>query len=357
MIEKKAQLPHIAGYKPCYRKLEAGKSYLWCSCGLSKTQPFCDKSHLGTDMKPVRYLAKQDGEEVLFCTCKQTSDSPFCDGTHNKLRDVYENDDPNNQINRNIPLIDHDENGKAMLGGGCYVSRVEQLILQEHTNLKIGAVISSQTGARYQSLFYAEICQGESPIISFGNRDLVIISTQGKGTITISGRDFPLEIQTGIYIRPQEAVSITNPGSTPITLYISVCPVAERPEFLPQMPVNFDDAYADRIAVIDTAKRQQTANRFFQILVNKRMGTQSVTQFIGEILFSKAFPHRHLYEESLVILSGDGYIWTETYKAKVSPGDVIFLPRKLIHSLQCTAPDGMLVVGVIYPGDNPSIDY
>ena len=37
--------------------------------------------------------------------------------------------------------------------------------------------------------------------------------------------------------------------------------------------------------------------------------------------------------------------------------DVIFFPRKLRHSLQCTAAGGMDVVGVIHPGDNPGINY
>jgi len=28
-------------------KVEKGKTYSWCSCGLSKKQPFCDSSHRG----------------------------------------------------------------------------------------------------------------------------------------------------------------------------------------------------------------------------------------------------------------------------------------------------------------------
>jgi hypothetical protein len=36
---------------------------------------------------------------------------------------------------------------------------------------------------------------------------------------------------------------------------------------------------------------------------------------------------------------------------------VIFFPRKHVHSLQCTSPDGMDVLGVIHPGDNPGINY
>ena len=48
---------------------------------------------------------------------------------------------------------------------------------------------------------------------------------------------------------------------------------------------------------------------------------------------------------------------TEATKTPIVAGDVIFLPRKQLHSLQCTDPDGMMLAGVIYPGDNPSINY
>jgi quercetin dioxygenase-like cupin family protein len=82
-----------------------------------------------------------------------------------------------------------------------------------------------------------------------------------------------------------------------------------------------------------------------------------VTQFIGNIPQSKAEPHRHLYEEALIFLKGEGVVWTERTKTEVGPGDILFLPRKQIHSVQCVSEGGMDVVGVIYPGDNPSISY
>ena len=40
--------PVIAQKAPCPVNVEAGKTYAWCSCGLSKNQPFCDGSHKGT---------------------------------------------------------------------------------------------------------------------------------------------------------------------------------------------------------------------------------------------------------------------------------------------------------------------
>ncbi|MDE0455288.1 MAG: cupin domain-containing protein [Gammaproteobacteria bacterium] len=99
------------------------------------------------------------------------------------------------------------------------------------------------------------------------------------------------------------------------------------------------------------------ADRFFQVLIDKRQGFDNGAQFIGEIPKSKAVGHRHLYEETLIVVSGDGCMWTDSVKTPVAAGDVIFLPPKQRHSLECTSEDGMLVAGVIFPGDNPSINY
>ena len=60
-----------------------GKNYAWCSCGLSKKQPFCDNSHKGTEFRPVIYKA-QETKKLYFCVCKQTNNQPFCDGSHSK---------------------------------------------------------------------------------------------------------------------------------------------------------------------------------------------------------------------------------------------------------------------------------
>ncbi len=69
--------------EPCEISLEAGKTYYWCTCGRSATQPFCDGSHQGTDNEPLAFTAEETNTAWL-CGCKKTGTPPFCDGTHNE---------------------------------------------------------------------------------------------------------------------------------------------------------------------------------------------------------------------------------------------------------------------------------
>lgn len=76
--------PEIAQKAPIGVEIEAGKSYFWCACGRSKSQPFCDGSHKGSEFTPVKYTATENARK-FFCCCKRTGDVPLCDGTHKSL--------------------------------------------------------------------------------------------------------------------------------------------------------------------------------------------------------------------------------------------------------------------------------
>lgn len=78
------QKPVVAQKAPYAVEVEAGKTYYWCSCGLSKRQPYCDGSHKGTGLAPLAWTAEQDGR-AWMCGCKHTANSPLCDGAHKKL--------------------------------------------------------------------------------------------------------------------------------------------------------------------------------------------------------------------------------------------------------------------------------
>jgi methylamine---glutamate N-methyltransferase subunit C len=83
--------PVVAATSPARVEVEEGESYLWCRCGLSGKQPFCDGSHRSTDITPVRFTADVTGT-VTLCRCKGTGNQPFCDGTHARLGDVSPGD-------------------------------------------------------------------------------------------------------------------------------------------------------------------------------------------------------------------------------------------------------------------------
>ncbi len=76
--------PRVAGTRPAVVRLEAGKTVYWCSCGRSRTQPFCDGSHEGTGFEPLKFTAPRE-EDYWFCTCKYTAKPPFCDGAHKRF--------------------------------------------------------------------------------------------------------------------------------------------------------------------------------------------------------------------------------------------------------------------------------
>ena len=346
--------------KPYYYKLVPGKTYFWCACGQSETQPFCDGSHRGTSFEPVPYRADTEAE-VLFCGCKHTRSAPFCDGTHNNLRDTYAEDDPNSPANRDIPAAVHRIDGRLHLNGRCYVARTAMLPVRETGNLRWSTVISGSTGARFQSQFHFEVGSGESPAIRFGAGDTVLLVVAGSGALRIGSRQFDLRSDTGYYVRPGEDFSIDNMTDRPIECYVSFCPSvgepAEEPRFAESHNPYFDEDYPTRSVGIGGTRRHKMADRSFQLLVDKALGAERVTQFVGHIPRSKALPHRHLYEEALIVLSGEGCMWTEDLKGEVGAGDVIFLPAKQPHSLQATHPDGMVVAGVIYPGVNPDINF
>ena len=58
--------------------------YWWCACGASKTQPFCDGSHKGTEISTLKTEIAEK-KTVAWCGCKHSKNKPFCDGSHKTL--------------------------------------------------------------------------------------------------------------------------------------------------------------------------------------------------------------------------------------------------------------------------------
>ena len=73
----------VAAKAPAGVDLEPG-TYWWCACGRSTKQPFCDGSHKGCGISPMKVEIAEAGK-YWMCQCKATLKQPYCDGTHRNL--------------------------------------------------------------------------------------------------------------------------------------------------------------------------------------------------------------------------------------------------------------------------------
>lgn len=347
--------PTVAQYKPYYMDVEAGKSYLWCSCGLSKTQPWCDKSHVGTNFKPLRYKA-EESKSVLFCGCKHTANGPFCDGAHNNLTDEYAEDErPLDALLETSELVVADDNGIAKLDGDCYVMKKSQMTFLQNHNLREANVIDEGLGAEFIAQQYVEVGSGESPTQQYDSADVLIYALNGSGFVNVENEVFAIEKEVGVFIAKNEVFSLSSDDE--LNVLVTICPgnISRKEGVAMTSAAKVDRE--QRLGLRDPALRSTMADRFYQVLIGEHSGSFDVAQFIGEVPESKAAPHRHLYEEAITVLSGTGMMWTETKRTPVDVGDIIFLPAQQEHSLQCTDKNGLALVGHFYPSGEPNINY
>jgi len=347
--------PQIAAVKPCLIALEEGRAYSWCACGKSTRQPFCDGSHKGTGIEPIRFNAVKS-EETLLCACKRTKNPPFCDGSHNALKGGYETIAAG-ETAEDTPISPRSETGHptSPLDGGCFVRTVDQKISINHGPLSLAAAIGADDGAHLLSMFRVTMKKGVSEPFHFPGAEIVAFVASGAPVLRINGARCETAPETGVLILTGETLAFENSSDEEAVITLTVCPARSTPHWGALSGTAED--LSSRANRVDPAQRQTMADRFYQVLNGPENGSREITQFIGEIPKSRAEPHQHLYEEAIVILSGEGFMHTETKRAAVAPGDIIFLPRKQVHSLECVSPGGMRLMGAFYPAGSPALNY
>lgn len=75
--------PHVYQRGPLVQQTPPG-THWFCACGRSQTQPFCDGSHRGTGLAPLKVEITEE-QQVAWCGCKHSRGLPYCDGTHRTL--------------------------------------------------------------------------------------------------------------------------------------------------------------------------------------------------------------------------------------------------------------------------------
>lgn len=350
--------PEIAGRKPHLVTLaRAGERVFWCACGRSKNQPFCDGSHKDTPFRPVAHVARRDGEEVLLCACKRTQNPPFCDGSHNALSATYaEAPEDDVEAAADFTPTPRGPDGRAILDGGAFVLHPDAIAPTEHHGWRVREVIGAAAGARNLSQYLVE-ARSDAPPAAVSGSETVLFVVDGAGTVRIVDRTFEVSRESAVVVRPGEAFSLESAAGCVLRVLATICPRTAGWRLAKGGAGPFDAAFGERVAHPNPAARTAMADRFYQVIADARTGAAQTTQFIGEIPLSRAEMHRHLYEEAIVILSGEGWLWTQGAKAAVAPGDIIFLPMKQPHALECLSPEGMRLAGAFYPAGSPAINY
>lgn len=349
--------PLTAASRPRLAFLKPGRPWIWCSCGRSTRQPFCDgRSHVGTDKLPLVFRTREGDEEVLLCQCKQTATPPYCDGAHANLPGGYGEDTRSEAEREQIPWSLRNEDGVAALDGSCYVVRAQAARPVRPGTFWYRRLVAPSLGSVHQSQFYCELQSGCSPPLGTEGCALIFWFTKGSGRVDVSGRLFNVVPECGLLVRAGEQGVVQAAAGEPLCFFVSVCPASE--DLVQDMTAGpFVEDWPERMSRIDPEARRAAGPRYFQMLVDKRIGSTTAAQFTGHIPPSRAAMHRHLYEEALIIMAGRGIVWNEKSRVEISAGDVVFLPRKHPHSLESLGPQGMDVVGIIHPGDNPGISY
>lgn len=343
--------PAVGGTKPVLVQFaKAGDSSFWCACGRSATQPYCDGSHRGTGFTPLRIVARRDGEEALLCACKRTRTPPYCDGSHNALRSgaAAESVDW-----RTAKEAQRDPAGRADLDGGCFVL-TPGAGGEEFAGWRVFPAITPAGGSDRLSQYLLRPIAGQTEPLNFGASEAVLFVASGEAEILVGRMRFRAPTHAALSLRPGESFAATAADAADLLLVATVCPPAA-PAVGPASA--FDERFPRRVEVSDSLQRIAAGDRFYQTLASERTGAGEITQFIGGVPLSRAEGHRHLYEEAIIILAGSGVMWTDRTKAPVAAGDIIYLPRKQLHSLECVSPEGMVLAGSFFPAGSPAVNY
>lgn len=254
----------------------------------------------------------------------------------------------------------------VILEGGCRVSAIREGEPFASGTVRVWNQIGRAKGAESISLRVMEFAPGSSPAIRNDDCDQILYVVGWERSdrwadevnVSIDGRSHEITADTGIYIRPNQTFAIDNPGSERLIVVSSQCPDPDRPpQFVDRS--NADSASTDTEPFVRLADQgpRTTADRWYRVLVDERVGSSQVTQFVGSIPRGRAPDHFHNYEEVLFILKGEGRMWAGKTRTSIRTGSCIYLPKRQVHCVENTGGDELRLLGVFYPAGSPSVRY
>ncbi|HEV8140112.1 MAG TPA: cupin domain-containing protein [Pyrinomonadaceae bacterium] len=230
----------------------------------------------------------------------------------------------------------------VILEGGCRVSDMREGEPVGNGCVRIWNQIGKATGAQEISLRVMEFAPGLSPTIRNDDCDQILYvvnevrtaCVSGRANVSVDDQSYEVAADTGIYLQPNRTFAIENPTSEAIVIISSQCPDPARdPIFVDEPAASENSRAMDPVPLVRLAdqKVQSTADRWYRVLIDKHVGSEQVTQFVGSIPPGRAPDHFHNYEEVLFILKGEGRMWAGQTNTPISVGSCIYLPKGQVH--------------------------
>src|SRR6185503_15400302 len=101
----------------------------------------------------------------------------------------------------------------VVLEGGCRVSTMHEGTPRVLDSLKVWDQIGIASGAEAISLRILEFGPGRSPDLQNREGDEVIYVLEGDCTVFIDDIAYDVSPETGIYVRPEQRLSVNNTGA------------------------------------------------------------------------------------------------------------------------------------------------
>ncbi len=250
----------------------------------------------------------------------------------------------------------------VLLEGGCRVTKLKEGEAFAQENLKIWRHVDRTAGAKAISLRVLEFAPGTSPGLRNASCNDVLYVLEGEGTVFLDGWPYRAAPGSGVYARAGVCIAVENPGPQTLTLVSSQCPdpgpsLAFEPARTAPSPGALAPSLAPLVRFEECETQVADDRRWFRVLVDERVGSTKVTQFVGAIPPGRAPDHFHQYEEVVCILNGTGRLWAGKSSTPIQPGSCIFLPRGQVHCLENIGSGELRLLGVLYPAGSPAVRY
>jgi mannose-6-phosphate isomerase-like protein (cupin superfamily) len=205
-------------------------------------------------------------------------------------------------------------------------------------------VLGAHTGSQLLEQHVTRFAAGRSLPRGQEGRDELLFVVSGAGTLELEGEQYPLEPDSGVYVRAGESYTVENAGPEELLLVSSSVPVEQVYRSPREVVVRF----------ADQPELRADAKRTFRYLVNQDAGCMDATQFVGIVEPCRAPDHSHTYDELGYIIEGDGFAHIEGESIPLKAGSCFHLPPEQVHCIENTGPGVMRILGVFHPSGDPA---